>query len=771
MDSGKNFSLIDQIKQLLIDRYSLAGEVSLLPGENENYLVETPEGEHFILKLAGENISRESLLLEHRIIEHLSMLGLELGLPGSVLNQEGEVVSSHSVQGGQSLHCSLLEFVPGIPWGEAGKVGMKLLGDLGAKLAKLDLALSGLDDPAIHRTHRWDLATASQHRSKLGLVEDPEKRRIAEQLFHFYAAGALPGLPNLSHSLIHGDANDENILVHDGRVVGLLDFGDSLYNPTICELAITLAYAMLDQPQPVEAASKVVAGYHAVRPLSIAELEVLYPLICGRLCSTVTIAAERRQIDSNHPTWFVTEKRAWKLLQQLYSLDPVEAIRTLAAGTDLKADEDAGKSLDALLVKRHQFINPSLSIAYDEPLKIIRGAGQYLFDDRGWPFLDLVNNVCHVGHCHPRVVEAGQRQMARLNTNTRYLYEGLTEYAERLSSTLPDPLEVCYFVNSGSEANELALRLAETHTGRKDFLVIDGAYHGHTGRLIDISPYKFMGKGGKGAPEPWVHVVPMPDGYRGLYRGQDRNTGIAYADEVGRVIEDSSATIAGFIAESLLGCGGQIIPPEGYFERAFEHVRAAGGVCIIDEVQVGFGRVGSHFWAFERQCVVPDIVVMGKPIGNGHPMAAVVTTREIADSFANGMEFFSTFGGNPVSCAIGMAVLDVIQDEQLQEHALELGNDFIDGLRGLMLQHEIIGDVRGAGLFIGVELVRDRQTLEPAAEEANLLVDRMKTRGILLSTDGPLHNVIKIKPPMVLTRDDVDMVIRAFSEVVKAHLS
>ena len=387
-----------------------------------------------------------------------------------------------------------------------------------------------------------------------------------------------------------------------------------------------------------------------------------------------------------------------------------------------------------------------------------------MYDNSGRPYLDLVNNVCHVGHCHPRVVAAGQVQMARLNTNTRYLYDGLTDYVKRLTATLPAPLDTCFLVNSGTEANELALRLALAHTKRRHVLVVDGAYHGHTSMLVAASPYKFMGRGGSGRPEPWVHVVPMPDGYRGRHKGQGPATGEAYAADLARVIAGAGEPIAAFITESFQSCGGQIIPPDGYLESAFRHVRAAGGVCIADEVQTGFGRAGTHFWAFETQGVVPDIVVMGKPIGNGHPMGAVVTSREIAASFANGMEFFSTFGGNPVSCAIGLAVLDVIRDEGLQHRALDLGTRLRDGLRALSPRHAMIGEVRGLGLFLGVELVRDRTTLEPAAEEATELINRLAARGILLATDGPFHNVIKIKPPMVLTADDVDMVVRAFDD-------
>jgi 4-aminobutyrate aminotransferase-like enzyme len=407
-----------------------------------------------------------------------------------------------------------------------------------------------------------------------------------------------------------------------------------------------------------------------------------------------------------------------------------------------------------------------LSLSYDVPLHIVRGRGQYLYDADGRAYLDLVNNVCHVGHAHPRVVQALSAQAATLNTNTRYLHETVVAYAERLGSTLPDGLEVCCFVNSGSEANELALRMARAATGGHDVIVIDGAYHGSTGACIEMSPYKFNGPGGQGQPD-WVHTVPMPDTYRGAFTGDD--AGAAYAKEVERVIGEATSSgrlIAGFMAESLLSCGGQIPLADGFLGVAYEHVRAAGGVCIADEVQVGFGRVGAAMWGFELHGVVPDIVVMGKPMGNGHPLAGVVTTRAIAEAFNTGMEFFSTFGGNPVSAAVGMAVLDVIEDEGLQARAATLGRRFLDGFLALRGRHAIIGDVRGRGLFLGIELVRNRETLEPADTEAAMIVNAMKRRGVLLSTDGPLHNVIKIKPPMVLNEDDVDMAIRQLDDVL-----
>lgn len=424
------------------------------------------------------------------------------------------------------------------------------------------------------------------------------------------------------------------------------------------------------------------------------------------------------------------------------------------------------RSKKDLLRARNKHLGKNLSIAYENPLKIVRGEGQYLYDEAGHAYLDCVNNVCHVGHCHPQVVAAGGAQMAVLNTNTRYLHDNIVVYAERLSATFPDPLSVCFFVNSGSEANDLALRLARTYTGRQDMIVIDNAYHGHTQSLIDISPYKYEGKGGQGAP-PTTHKVCMPDTYRGKFR-KEREAGPIYAREVKEIVQlkQGGKGVAGFIGESALGCGGQVFLPTGYLEAVYTHVRAAGGVCIADEVQVGFGRLGTHMWGFEMQNVIPDIVTLGKPMGNGHPLAAVVTTANIADAFANGMEYFNTFGGNPVSCAIGLAVLEVIQEESLQAHALEVGNTFLDGLRRLQKKHALIGDVRGSGLFIGIELVKDRRTLEPATAEASEIVQQMRERHILLSTDGPFENVIKIKPPLVFTKENAREVISTLDEVL-----
>src|SRR6516162_2438086 len=421
------------------------------------------------------------------------------------------------------------------------------------------------------------------------------------------------------------------------------------------------------------------------------------------------------------------------------------------------------------LSERHTLLGQNLSISYKNPLKIVRGWRQYVYDDTGRAYLDAYNNVPLVGHSHPKVVRAVQEQSSLLNTNTRYLHDNVLLYAKRLTEKLPKPLRVCYFVNSGSEANELAIRLARACTRYDDIIVLEHAYHGHTTTLIDISPYKFDGPGGSGR-KPWVHVAPIPDDYRGIYRRGESNLGVSYARHVAGIVdrlrqEGRSALV--FIAESMPSVAGQIVFPPGYLAEVYRHVHGAGGVCIADEVQVGFGRLGTHFWGFESQGVVPDIVVLGKPIGNTFPLAAVITTPEIAACFDNGMEFFSTFGGNPVSCAAGLAVLEVLEEEHLQENALRVGNLLMSALKELQARHQLIGDVRGSGLFLGLDLVQDRETRRPASQEASYVTNRLRERGILTGTDGPYHNVIKLRPPLIFCEADSELLVTTLNSILE----
>ncbi|XP_014869104.1 PREDICTED: 5-phosphohydroxy-L-lysine phospho-lyase isoform X1 [Poecilia mexicana] len=428
------------------------------------------------------------------------------------------------------------------------------------------------------------------------------------------------------------------------------------------------------------------------------------------------------------------------------------------------------------LEMRQRLIGQSCRLFYSEdPVKIVKARGQYMFDENGKRYLDCISNVQHVGHCHPAITKAATAQMDLLNANSRFLHDNIVLYADRLAATLPKKLSVFYFVNSGSEANDLALRLAEQYTRHEDVVVLDHAYHGHLKSLIDISPYKFRKLAGQ---KEWVHVAPLPDTYRGIYREEHPNPGQAYADTVKHLIEEinkKGQKIAAFFAESLPSVGGQIILPQGYFSKVAEHVRSAGGVFVADEVQTGFGRTGTHFWAFQLQGedFCPDIVTMGKPMGNGHPLACVATTVEIARAFtANGVEYFNTFGGTPVSCAIGLAVLDVIEKEDLRGNAVRVGAHLKDLLKKLQQRHEIIGDVRGVGLFVGLELVIDRRTKTPATKTAAWVVKRLKEEDqIFVSTDGPWESVLKFKPPMCFSMEDAELVVGCIDRILTESLT
>lgn len=432
---------------------------------------------------------------------------------------------------------------------------------------------------------------------------------------------------------------------------------------------------------------------------------------------------------------------------------------------------DAGRLSKAEIVeKRQSLLLPNLSISYEEPIKFVKGEGVWLIDDRGRAYLDCFNNVCHLGHCHPAVVQALSTQAARLNTNTRYLHDNIVAYAERLTATMPEELSIAAFVNSGSEANSLALRMMRAHTGRENAIVLDWAYHGTTQELIDLSAYKFHRKGGQGI-KPHVHVAELPDAYHAPADWPQEELAKRFAESMAQQIDAMAAkgnAPGFFIAESIPSVAGQVFLPEGYLDEVYRMVRAAGGICIADEVQVGFGRVGSHWWAFETQGVVPDIVTVGKPIGNGHPMGAVVVRREIAESFQNGMEYFNTFGGNPVSCAVGLAVLDVIEGEGLRENAARVGDHLLAGFAELQKRHAVIGDVRGMGLFLGIELVKDRDSKAPATATARAICNEARARGVLMGTEGPHDNVLKMRPPMIFTEANADHLLGVLEESFEA---
>jgi 4-aminobutyrate aminotransferase-like enzyme/Ser/Thr protein kinase RdoA (MazF antagonist) len=757
------------ILKCLQENYQLQGELTELAGYCDvNLMLKTATGERYIVKISCGLDSFSNLQMQNQAMKHLYDTGL--AVPYALANQQGSDISVIQTDQGDTFNYRVLIYLQGVFYADSVTANHQsdLWQSLGTMIGQVDQQLASFSHPDVYRYLEWDLAQGfAICQTKKHLLK-AELLPLIDSFLGSYQVKVLPLLGQLPQGIIHNDANDYNVLVDDKNaphsVTGLIDFGDVVYSHLINELAITAAYAIMGVDEPLQTIKHLVIGYHQHRPLSALEIKVLLPLISLRLCTSICNAALAIKNQPDNEYILVSVDAAVTALQNLNSLNFLAAELSLLNSCGLNTSR--GKSHQQIIDFRQQHLGKTLSLSFEEPIKIIQGRGAFLYDEKGVEYLDMVNNVCHVGHCHPKVVAAGQKQMAELNTNTRFLHDNIIDFSEKLLATLPDSLSVCMFVNSGSEANELAFRLAENYSSSKELIVVDGAYHGNTAACIKASPYKFDGPGGKGA-ETTIHQVELPDPYSGKYQGNNIKTAMAYAEDVQRAIteiEQEGNKLGAYICESLQGVAGQIIMPDGYLKAVYEKVRAAGGVCIADEVQVGFGRVGTSMWAFETQDVVPDILTLGKPIGNGHPLAAVIMTKEIADAFVNGMEYFNTFGGNPVSCAIGSAVLDVIEEEKLMENALTIGQYFMDKLRQLQTEFQLIGDVRGLGLFIGVELVEDRVTKQPATKQMNWLIEYFKENSILMSSEGPGYNVLKIKPPIVFSKLNVNRFINIFRQ-------
>jgi 4-aminobutyrate aminotransferase-like enzyme len=732
---------------------------------NINYRVDTARGQKFVYKqYKTESGLYERLDAENQVLLKLSNQGTD-AYPTPIRNLKGNFLSQ--IEHGKQLG-RLLTFVEGESLAQV-EHSPKLFRSVGRFLAQMNKTLLDFRHPAIEsRRLDWDLRHCLDNRKYIDYIETPQQRKLVDYFFLQFGEIVLPEIPNLRRSVIHSDANDWNLLVQGDQLCGIIDFGDMVYSSLINELAIALAYALFGKSKPIEWACHIIEGYSEILQLDKKEIELLYYLIAARLCVSVCKSAYDKTRDPDNEYLTVSEKPAWEMLEKWISISPIKMTNESAGSAGLEVEIYRNAKRD--LKRRWRFINKSLSVSYPQPIKMVKAAFQYMYGAGGKTYLDARNNIPHVGHCHPKVVQAGRRQMALLNTNTRYLYDQLNDYAEQLLAKFPKPLNKVFFVNSGSAASDLAIRLAYTHTEFQNVMVIEHGYHGNTKTGIDISSHKFEGKGGKG-PAPYIQEAPIPDTYRGPFRNNDGEAGKLYAHEAIKLLDDGCKNVAAFICEPVIGCGGQVPLPKGYSKRVYRAIRAQGGVCISDEVQTGFGRLGECFWGFQMQDVVPDIVVLGKPMGNGHPLAAVVTTNEVARSFENGMEFFSSYGGNPVSCAVGLAVLEVIEEERLQENALETGNYLKQKLNALMKSCPEIGDVRGFGLFLGIEFVKDRDTLEPHTKLAGQVKNRLKESGILVGTDGPYESVIKIKPPMCFNKMNAQHLVDELKMAIPGHHS
>ncbi|MFN8670029.1 MAG: aminotransferase class III-fold pyridoxal phosphate-dependent enzyme [Gemmatimonadaceae bacterium] len=991
-------------REALAEAWGIDATLEPLAGEFDlNFRVTASNGAQYILKAMRPGCDAAFVDLLAGAHEHIRAHDASVPVPAVVRTRAGERWCEWRDTDGKTRLTWLLTLLPGTTYAQVQPRPLALLRALGAAVARMHGALAGFAHPGLERPDfKWDLARADWVMRHIDDFADRAQQELVADAWLRYdgVRGKLSAQPR---AVLHNDLNDWNILIaRDSRgtlcLGGLIDFGDIVAGPVVCELAIAGAYLVLDHPHPERALAAFVAGYHGVAPLTPAQLDLIWPLLLMRLAVSVTNSALMKRERPDDPYVVISERPAWAYLERARgiadgqmcarlrvacgypandrasrvqawldaqrgtfapvmgvdlatiatgslairtSLVPRDAMmmtedeaRTLGSaanvgptwvgsygepravytapafrkGTHPIADRrsvhigvdiflppgspvhapcdgvvdtvefrEARLDYGGMVVLRHETPsgdpfwtlyghlsrasaealrpgqavtrgerfaalgtmeenggwdphlhfqlamltdgmegdwpgvadpddlalwsaicpNPAallnladarvayqpldadhiraeraahfatnLKLSYREPLLFVRGWKHYLFDEWGRVHLDAYNNVPHVGHAHPRLAAIAADQLSRLNTNTRYLHPLQVAFAEELLAKMPPHLTHVFFVNSGSEGNELALRLARTHTGGKDMVTPDHGYHGNTTGAYDLSAYKFNKPNGGGRPE-WVQLVPVADTYRGEHRGGDAAT--RYAEHVDAAIARIRARggkLAGFIAETFPSVGGQIIPPVGYLPAVYDRIRAAGGVCIADEVQTGIGRLGDFFWGFEHQGARPDIVVLGKPLGNGHPLGAVVTTSEIARSFDNGIEFFSTFGGSTLSCRVGTEVLRIVREEGLQENARVVGNHLLSGLRELQSRHALIGDVRGMGLFIGVDLVTDRASRAPATAAASYVVNRLREERILIGTEGPADNVLKIRPPLTVGRGDVEWAVAVLGRVL-----
>jgi len=709
-----------------------------------NYKITSATGERFVLKHYLDISELDLVRAENDVLIELgSFRKVALPLPIKTINSE----FIHQYEDGSFAR--LLNFIPGKFLAEAD-LNDELLFSFGRAIANFNKSLDAIvNHPIAARKQVWDLKLCLLNIDKLKHIKKGTERKLAHYFFDQYRFFVDPLVNELPHQIIHNDLNDWNVLVEDSEVSGFIDFGDIAFAPRINELAIALAYVMMDQEEPLAVAKKIISSYQANNPLTPKEIGLLYYLIPARLATIVSNSAEAKQKSVETEYILISEKPAWDLLKKWISFNPLFVQNEFLSAAGF---EKIKKSSSEVEERRKNHFSQAMSLSYDHAIYMHSAAFQYMFDQQGNRYLDAYNNIPLVGHCHPKISEAISQQVRLLNTNTRYHYDALGQYAEQLLSFFPKKLNKVFFVNSGSAASDLAIRLTETSNKKKHHIILENGYHGNTIASIDISSYKFDGHGGLGE-KSFITTLPLPKEFNGKFSTTDAY--IEHAMKTINELEEKGIAISSFIAEPISGCGGQVPLIDGYLKKLVPFLNERGIHYVSDEVQTGFGRLGKFFWGFEMHEVEPDIVILGKAMGNGHPLAAVVTTEAIAENFHNGMEFFSSFGGNPVSCIVGKTVLDIVEEEGLQANANEVGEYWKASLEQLKSKYSCIGDVRGQGLFLGIEFVHP-SNLKADGSLASAVKNQLKNNFVLSGTDGPHNNVVKVKPPLCFNRTNVD---------------
>ena len=752
---------MEAAQRILRDRFGVeSSSLTPLAGErDQNFRVEAAGGRRLLFKISNPADGLSTVEMQAAALRHIERVDPGLPVMRVLPDTVGESWAEVRGPDGRNYPVRLFTFLPGRVTANTALTSGAIRA-LGQTAARLGRALRGFFHPAADYEILWDLTHAAKLRVLLGHVPDAARRAQVERVLDRFETRVEPALPALRAQVIHGDLSLDNVLLGDDlRVSGIVDFGDMTHAPLVCDLAVSVADVLHGRGDAIDAAEVLIGGYVSVTPLEEEEAALLADLVAARLATEVTVAAWHGGLYPDNAAYITSSEPGARAF-----LDAIEA-----AGFDAVARRflDGCRGLPyrhsatgALLERRRRAL-PRTPLFYSHPVHLVRGEGVWLFDPDGRRYLDCYNNVPVVGHGHPRVARAVAEQQRLLATHSRYLHEAIVELAERLKATLPPALDAVLVVNSGSEANDLAWRIARAATGRAGAVVTAHAYHGLTEATHALSPEEWA----KGELPAHVATVPAPDGYRGPYRRDTDGWAERYAAHIDGAAESLGghgfAAIyldPGFTAEGILA------PPPAYLQETARRARALGGLLVADEVQAGYGRSGTGLWSFQASGIEPDMVVMGKPMGNGFPVAALVVRSQVLEAIPEEVELFSTYGGNPVACAAALAVLAVIEDEGLVANAAEVGTYLRRGLAALAERHPLIGDVRGEGLLLGVELVDE--TGAPAAARARWVTEAMRERGVLISATGPAGNVLKIRPPLVFQREHADLLLRALDDVL-----
>ncbi|MBN09230.1 MAG: aminotransferase class III [Flavobacteriaceae bacterium] len=734
-----------------------AKKIKKLDGyDNQNFLVETSR-KKYILKTYSNITILPILEAEIKILNSINLNSL-IDFPKPIKMIDGGWIKEVKWKENKIL-LHLLSFVKGTFLGEI-KITEKTAYSLGLLLARLDKKLITIQNPIIeNRNWDWKMNT-SILRTKINSIDDFKKQSLVRYFIQQYEQNVTPLNGELRKSIIHNDANEWNLLIQKNKLTGIIDFGDMAYSDLIDELAIGIVYLCYGQKNYLFWAEKLISSYNSILPLKELELKVLYYKISLRLCLSVCNSAVSKQKNPSNKYLTISEKKAWNMLTGWIKINPIRAENSFRKAINLRPLYSS--ALSSKLKERKLFFSSSLSLSYKNPIYLYKAAFQYLYDKSGNTFLDAYNNIPHVGHSHPNVVSSAQNQMSKLNTNTRYIYDSLSDYASKLLNKFPKSLSKVFFVNSGSEASDLAIRISRWYTKKNKIMVMEQGYHGNTQLGIEISDYKFNNPKGIGQ-KSHIIKIPLPKPTKNMVLKNEKIEGLD------NQIKKNYGKVSAFISETILGCAGQHELPINYLKNVYKKIRNQGGVCIADEVQTGFGRTGNKFWAYENQDVIPDIVILGKPMANGHPMGAVITKKAIADSFGEGVEFFSSFGGNPVSCEIANTVLTIIDKEDLQLNAKKIGAYYKKRLSNLKSKFHTIGQIRGNGFFLGIEIIDFKGN--PNTVLAQKLKNELRNNYVLVGTDGPMNNIIKTKPPMCFTKENVDQVIHLIDKILNEYSS